>query len=527
MATFHRVPSPPKPTPVALRRSADDLTWHSVEVQGRRASYGVGGDGPPVVFLHGWALGSHAYKRSLRRLTKRGCRVYAPALPGFAGTADLPRQAMSISGYAAWVNDFLTVVGVDEPVLVVGHSFGGGVAIKLAHDFGDRVGYVVLMNSVGGGGGVGLGDRPPWQWALGFVREMLPVPEGVEMLRAMRDDLLTNVVNNPIGLVRAGHLARTADLAVELSDLRERGLPVLALTSEGDEVIPRHAFEALCSAVGTEGRVIGGRHSWLLADPATFEEVMANVVEVQVAEHQRTAATSRSVAVAELLASTSLPRRTARALVADASPLWLMSQEPSVLAGDLALSHPRLRRDEVRAVARAVEDEDEVRLTVVARDRPGLLAASASVLAAHQLAVVEASAGTWPGFALHALTVRHAGPVPAETWAAVGRDLEARDRDPAVPAASFVPVGRAVVEVDGANGGRWLVRVTAPDQVGLLWAICQWFADLGVSIESLHAATDGAVASDTFIVDGPCDADALAARLSSPSRRRGRWPLGC
>ena len=505
-----------------LRRPADDLQWHTIEVQGRRASYGVGGEGPAVVFLHGWALGNHAYKRSLRRLTKRGCRVYAPALPGFARTAELPRRAMSIAGYAAWVDDFLGAVGIEEPALVIGHSFGGGVAIKLAHDFPRRVRYVVLMNSVGGGAGVRLGDRPPWEWALGFVRELLPVSEGAEMLRAMRDDLLTNVVTNPIGLVRAGQLARTADLAVELGELRERGMPVLALTSEGDEVIPRHAFEALCSAVGTEGRVIGGRHSWLLADPATFEEVMGNVVEVQVAEHRRTAATTRSAAIAELLSSTSVSSRRARALVADASPLWLMSEQPSVLAGDLALCHPRLKRGEVRAVARPVEDAEEVRLTVVAADRPGLLAGSASVLAGHGLPVVEASAGTWPGFALHAFTVRHAGPVPGETWAEVGRDLEAMDRDPSVRVASFVPAGQAAVEVDGGAGGQWLVRVTAIDQVGLLWAICRWFADHGVSIESLHAATDGAVASDTFIVDGPCDADELAARLSLPPRRRGR-----
>ncbi|MEA3020273.1 MAG: hypothetical protein QOI47_1797, partial [Actinomycetota bacterium] len=53
------------------RRPGDDLRWHRVNVQGRRASYGVGGDGngPPVLFLHGWALGNHSYKRAVRRLT--------------------------------------------------------------------------------------------------------------------------------------------------------------------------------------------------------------------------------------------------------------------------------------------------------------------------------------------------------------------------------------------------------------------------------------------------------------------------
>ena len=46
-----------------------------------------------------------------------------------------------------------------------------------------------------------FGDRPPWDWVLGFAREMLPVSQGIEMLQAMRSDLLTNMVMNPVGLL--------------------------------------------------------------------------------------------------------------------------------------------------------------------------------------------------------------------------------------------------------------------------------------------------------------------------------------
>ena len=103
----------------------------------------------PVLFLHGWGLGHRAYRRALRRLTARGCRVYAPAMPGFGGTADLPPRERSVAGYADWVADFLAEVGVDEPAFVLGHSFGGGVAIRLAHDHPELVRYLVLLNSVG------------------------------------------------------------------------------------------------------------------------------------------------------------------------------------------------------------------------------------------------------------------------------------------------------------------------------------------------------------------------------------------
>src|SRR5712691_8486904 len=128
----------------------DHLVWKQVEVDGRAAQYGVAGEGTPVLFIHGWGLGQHSYKRALKRLVNMGCRVYAPALPGFGGTPDLPQESFSFEGYAAWINAFLEALPVDEPVFVVGHSFGGGVAIKLAHDHPKAVRFLVLVNSVGG-----------------------------------------------------------------------------------------------------------------------------------------------------------------------------------------------------------------------------------------------------------------------------------------------------------------------------------------------------------------------------------------
>ena len=123
--------------------------------------------------------------------------------------------------------------------MVIGHSFGGGVATKLAHRYPDRVGYLVLLNSVGG-----VTDRPIWLWPFHLARELLPPREGIDMLLAMRHDLVDNVVHHPVGLVRVGHLARTVDLREELADLRRRDLPVLALTTERDDVIPQQAFSA-------------------------------------------------------------------------------------------------------------------------------------------------------------------------------------------------------------------------------------------------------------------------------------------
>src|SRR4051812_43479340 len=109
----------------------DHLVWKTATVSGRPTVYGVAGEGLPVLFLHGWGLGQHTYKRVLKRLGPPRCRVFARAMPGLGGTADLPEPHLSFAGYAQWVDEFLRSVNVTEPVFLVGHSFGGGVAIKL------------------------------------------------------------------------------------------------------------------------------------------------------------------------------------------------------------------------------------------------------------------------------------------------------------------------------------------------------------------------------------------------------------
>ena len=278
---------------VRAPRSLDHLVWKRTTVDGRTALYGVAGEGLPVLFLHGWGLAQHSYKRALKRIVRLGSRVYAPALPGFGGTPDLPGRHFSFQGYAEWVDMFLAAVKVDEPVFVIGHSFGGGVAIKLAHDFPERVRYLVLVNSVGGSawrssGSVvrSMAERPLWDWGIHFPRDIFDVGQVTRVLPVLLEDALPNLVRNPRGLWRVANLARTADLTPELEELRERRLPVVVLWGDHDKIIPRASFDALCKAIGSEGAVVGGTHSWLLADPDAFGEVMTNVLDVAKVAHE-------------------------------------------------------------------------------------------------------------------------------------------------------------------------------------------------------------------------------------------------
>jgi pimeloyl-ACP methyl ester carboxylesterase len=272
---------------VASIEPADHLVWQRTTVEGRAALYGTAGEGLPVLFLHGWALGEYAYRRALKRLVHLGCRVFAPALPGFGGTSDLPAKQLSFAGYATWVARFLAAVGVDEPVFVVGHSFGGGVAIKLAHDHPERVRYLVLVNSIGGstwwsaGGRVrSMAERPLWDWGIHLPEDLLPLRHITRVLPTILKDVVPNALHNPRGLWKVANLTRRVNLNAELEELRVRKMPVVVLWGDKDTVIPRASFDALCAALGSAGEVVSGSHSWMVADPDAFGEIMTNVVAV-------------------------------------------------------------------------------------------------------------------------------------------------------------------------------------------------------------------------------------------------------
>jgi len=434
-------------------------------------------------------------------------------MPGFGGTADLPREERTIPGYARWVNDFLEDRQVDVPAIIIGHSFGGGVAICLAHRFPDRVSQLVLVNSVGGavwGGGPqprGLADRPLWEWGLSLTRELVP-PNGFRVVASVREDFLPNLLRNPRALWDVGTLARQADLRDELAELRARGVPVLVVAAAADGVVPMSAFEALCGALGIEGRVMPGNHTWLLTDPDAFDTVMANVLEHQGDVEPPTE-------LRPLMVPTTVPKHLADELVATAPSLWLASDSALALAGDLSLCHPPLGPNEVRA--RITRSKNGTwRLTVAAHDRPGLLADTAGVLASEGLSIQAASLATWVrlDICLHSLTL--ADPVPGpDKLDRIGKKLRSAGTGTWIEV-DFEPVGKATVRHEGEANGDPMITVSAPDQPGLLWAVCRLLADQGVNIQAAWIAGDDESIKDVFVVNSFPNLSLLERRLSRP-----------
>jgi pimeloyl-ACP methyl ester carboxylesterase len=104
-------------------------------------------DLPTIFILHGWGSSSERWSGVIEQLSRAEYDVLAPDLPGF-GQSVPPPGPWNVEEYAAWAGAFLDSLNV-RPLLIVGHSFGGRVAIRLLQQRPDLAQGLVLCASSG------------------------------------------------------------------------------------------------------------------------------------------------------------------------------------------------------------------------------------------------------------------------------------------------------------------------------------------------------------------------------------------
>jgi [protein-PII] uridylyltransferase len=168
-------------------------------------------------------------------------------------------------------------------------------------------------------------------------------------------------------------------------------------------------------------------------------------------------------------------------------------------------------------------------VTVVARDRPGLLWRAAGVLASHRLAVRGATATSVGDIAVTVFAVapEYGDPPDADLVAAdlrrliegrldVAERLERRARAARSRRRGGQPVPPPkVAVVDGASTTATVIEVRAHDEPGLLWRIGRALGDCGLDVRAARVETLGAEAVDVFYVTG-----GDGAPLTDPGLRR-------
>jgi pimeloyl-ACP methyl ester carboxylesterase len=129
------------------------ITTQDVVLHGHPFVVRTGGAGPVILLLHGMAGSGETWRRVMPLLA-RDFTVVAPDLLGHGASAKPPGE-YSLGTHANIVRDLLVALG-HEHATVVGHSFGGGVALQLAYQFPERCERLVLVGS----GGLGREVNP-------------------------------------------------------------------------------------------------------------------------------------------------------------------------------------------------------------------------------------------------------------------------------------------------------------------------------------------------------------------------------
>ena len=100
-----------------------------------------------ILILHGWGSCAKNWSQVKELLENQGCKVYVPNLPGF-GEALPPTKPWTISDYAEWLSDFCEENGLSQ-VFLLGHSFGGSIAVKFSVKYPEKVRKLILVDSAG------------------------------------------------------------------------------------------------------------------------------------------------------------------------------------------------------------------------------------------------------------------------------------------------------------------------------------------------------------------------------------------
>lgn len=98
-------------------------------IDGIETDYTDCGEGPFIFLLHGWGSKKELFAPIIELLSAK-YRVVAPDLPGFGKTQEPPEE-WDLASYTDFVIRFIESFGAKR-VILLGHSFGGRVIIKMA-----------------------------------------------------------------------------------------------------------------------------------------------------------------------------------------------------------------------------------------------------------------------------------------------------------------------------------------------------------------------------------------------------------
>ncbi len=108
-----------------------------------KINYKIAGQGQPILILHGWGSNSDQWQKVGEIVSQKGFKIIIPDLPGF-GKSQEPKTVWNLDDYCNFLEDFRKFLGLKKFYLL-GHSFGGGLAVKFSLKFPERIEKLFLV----------------------------------------------------------------------------------------------------------------------------------------------------------------------------------------------------------------------------------------------------------------------------------------------------------------------------------------------------------------------------------------------
>ena len=218
---------------------------------------------PPIVFLHGWGMSHAGYREGLEAMALRGVRVDAFALPGYGDSSPLPLRGCGMGHHAEHLSAAIESAAFERRVHLTGHSFGGGIALKIAAGRPNLVERLTVVCPVGGAGG-GCSPWPSLVWS--FL-----VDGGGSGLSVFMRSFAPAVRRSAVTVAVSGWAARHANLVEDLHQAVAHGVEVHLILADGDAIVPAGPLGD--GESGARISRVTGQHNWPHVDPSRWAEL--------------------------------------------------------------------------------------------------------------------------------------------------------------------------------------------------------------------------------------------------------------
>ena len=270
--------------PANAGKTPAGFTEHTLEVNGVRLHYFIGGTGTPVVLLHGYAETSRMWLPIMPLLATKHT-VIVPDLRG-AGDSSKPESGYDKKNMAVDIHELVSSLGFNR-ASIVGHDIGLMVAYAYAAQFPQATDRLVLMDAFL----PGIGDwKSVWLmrdlWHFHFYGEVpLALVKGRE--RTYFEHFWNDFAADPKhsvpeadrrfyakaygqpGGMRAGfeYFRNFEQDAKDFAELSKTPLPMPVLVLTGEKASGNFLIEqAKLVATNVQGQVVTGSGHWLMEE---------------------------------------------------------------------------------------------------------------------------------------------------------------------------------------------------------------------------------------------------------------------